>query len=97
MDANRMKELAGIPADAEINVKMLNEMQKPKPGQAFGTNDQDEPTEHTPDELSRIADLLYAAHNVGGRELSQKVFKMLPKSATGEFNYAKWEYVADKA
>jgi len=99
MDAKRMRELAGIPAEAIVETGMLVEMKKPQPGQAFGTNDQGPPENHTPDELSRLADLLYAANIVGGdkgRELAQKVFKLVPDSMKGEFNYAKWEYVASK-
>jgi len=96
MDANRMRELAGLPKERIFEVQMLMEMKKPQPGQSFGTSDQAEPENHTPDELSRAADLLYCAHEVGGKELSQKVFKLLPDSMKGEFNYAKWQYVAEK-
>ena len=96
MDANRIRQLAGIPAEAIVETGMLVEMKKPQPGQAFGTNDQGPPENHTPDELSRLADLVYAANLVGGKELAQKVFKVVPDSMKGEFNYAKWEYVASK-
>lgn len=96
MDTNRIRRLAGIPEDAVVQTGMLVEMKKPQPGQAFGTNDQGPPEDHTPDELSRLADLLYAANVVGGKELAQKVFKLVPDSMKGEFNYAKWEYVASK-
>ena len=96
MDANRIRQLAGIPAEAIVETGMLVEMKKPQSGQAFGTNDQGPPENHTPDELSRLADLVYAANLVGGKELAQKVFKVVPDSMKGEFNYAKWEYVASK-
>ena len=97
MDAKRIRELAGIPAEAIVQTGMLLEMmKKPQPGQAFGTNDQGPPENNTPDELSRVADLVYAANLVGGKELAQKVFKLVPDSMKGEFNYAKWEYVASK-
>jgi hypothetical protein len=43
-----------------------------------------------------VADLLFAAHTIGGKPLAQKVFKLIPDSMKGEFNYAKWEYVAPK-
>lgn len=96
MDANRIRQLAGIPAEAIVEVGMLVEMKKPQPGQAFGTNDQGPPENHSPEELSRLADLVYAAHTIGGKALAQKVFKLVPDSMKGEFNYAKWEYVAPK-
>ena len=98
MDNKRLRELAGLPCeeDSVVEVGMLVEMKKPQPGQSFGTNDQAPPENHTPDQLSRAADMLYCAHEVGGKELAQKVFKLLPGSLKGEFNYAKWEYVAPK-
>jgi hypothetical protein len=96
MDAKRIRQLAGIPEDATVEVGMLVEMKKPQPGQAFGANDQGPPENHSAEELSRLADLVYAAHTIGGKELAQKVFKLVPDNMKGEFNYAKWEYVASK-
>lgn len=97
MDSKRMRELAGISPEVVIETGTLLEMvHKPKPGQKFGKNDRAEPKKHTTDELSRIADLLHCAHQVGDKALSQQVFKLLPDSAKLEFNRANWEYVAPK-
>jgi hypothetical protein len=82
-----MRRLAGLPEERIVESGILLEMNKPQPGQAFGTNDQGPPENNTPDQLSRVADLLYTAHEVGGRELAQKVFRLLPDNTKGEFNY----------
>ena len=97
MDNKRMLRLAGVPVTETIveDVEMLIEMEhKPKAGQAFGTNDQAAPEDNTPEELSRVADLLYAARVVGGKELAKKIFAELSQEIKGEFNYSKWKYVS---
>lgn len=80
---------------AELN-EARNLALKLKPGQKFGSSDQDPPEKHTEHELSRVADLLSAAEKVGGEDLQKKVFALLPSSLKLEFNYAKWSYKATK-
>jgi len=97
MDSNRLRMLAGVAQDTTTKSGVLLEnIQKPKPGQAFGANDQAAPEDYTEDQLSRVADLLYCASQVGGKELAQTVFKALDRKMKGEFNYANWKYVAPK-
>lgn len=96
MDSKRLRELAGLPAGAiTYSGVLLEVMQKPKPGQAFGANDQGPPEDYTEDQLSRLADILYMAGQIEDG-LSQAAFKGLPANLQGEFNYAKWQYVAPK-
>jgi len=68
-------------------------MEKPVEGQMFGCNDQNPPTQYTPYQLSRIADLLYSGHSAGLPESSvQKMFSSLPDAMKLEFNYSCWKY-----
>jgi hypothetical protein len=78
--------------ESEVLDGILEEMDKPVKGKQYGTTDQGKPENHSVEELSRVADLLWAATQVGGRKLSQDVFKLLPQSLRGEFNYANWKY-----
>ena len=69
-------------------------MQKPEVGKKYGCSDQGPPQNTTQWALSRVADMLYAAFQLGGHELMQKVFMTLDDSVKLEFNYARWTYVA---
>lgn len=68
-------------------------MQKPFVGRKFGCSDQQEPINSTVQELSRVADLLYAAYQLGGKEMMVKAFALIDDGQKLEFNYSSWTYV----
>jgi hypothetical protein len=87
-DTNRLRELAGL------KNKPLNEaMSKPQPGQAYGATDTGAPEEHSEEQLSRAADLLYYADQLG---VQKEVWAALPRNLKVEWNYSKWRYVPDR-
>jgi hypothetical protein len=67
-------------------------IEPPFPGRQYGCNDTAPPSQHTAQQLSRLADLLHAAHVLGGPALAQAVFNLVPEMR-GEFNYSNWRYV----
>jgi hypothetical protein len=66
-------------------------MSKPTVGKSYGTTDGGKPEKHTPKELSRLTDALYAAQQAGIDY--KKVFALAPDSMKLEWNYACWKYV----
>lgn len=68
----------------------IGRVTKPTPGRQYGTTDQGPPEDYTEYQLSRIADILYAAQEA---KLDPKKFwKILPDNMKMEWNYAKWKY-----
>lgn len=68
-------------------------MQKPVVGQKYGCSDSG-PSGLSAWTLSRVADLLYAAYCLGGREAMVKAFAIVDDKTKLEFNYSSWTYVA---
>lgn len=89
-----MRSLAGIASDAEVHSAPIQQLKKPYPGMVFGEDGAELPIKHTEDELSRLADLMYAALQQGGQEMVQNVFRLIPSELKAEFSYSRWEYVA---
>lgn len=66
---------------------------KPTHGRQYGCNDTAHPEQHTPAQLSRLTDAMYAAQEAG---LDYKeVFRQAPDSMKLEWNYSNWKYVAE--
>jgi len=77
-------------ADVEANIKEMYDI--PVDGQQFGQSDQGEPKDHTPEELSTLADLLHKGTVVGGKKLARDIFKLVPRPMAYEFNHSVWNY-----
>ena len=93
MDNQRLKQLAGISVEEDSITIILNELYDvPVDGQQFGQSDQGEPKDHTPEELSTLADLLHNGTVVGGKKLARDIFKLIPKPLAYEFNHSVWDY-----
>jgi hypothetical protein len=88
MDKQRLRKLAGL----QESVELIVEMDKPTHGKMMGSTDGDELETHDAEEMSRVADLLWAATQVGGANLRKKVADLLPTSIKGEFTHSKWKY-----
>ena len=61
-------------------------------GKQFGCHDQAPPELNTPEQLSKIHDLLQVAETVGGKILKKQVFNLLDNATKLEFNYSNWRY-----
>ena len=92
MDKNRLREFAGIKIPLVEQAKIIK--RKPRPGQKFGTSDQAPPEDFTEDQLSRLADALWAAQEAGLDP--KKVFKLAPDTMKGEWNFSNWTYQKEK-
>lgn len=68
---------------------------KPYHGKKYGCNDTLPPEFYTANQLSRIADMLYAA-GISGIVTEEAVWQTLPESAKLEFNYSNWSYEAQR-
>ena len=67
-------------------------LSKPFPGRQYGCTDQGGPEDCTEEQLSRLADAMYALQEAG---LDTKVFwDQVPNSMKMEWNWSNWQYVA---
>ena len=81
------KQIAAPSVDNSVKKKM----EKPAVGRKYGCTDTSKPKKFKPEQLSRLADAMYAAQEAG---LDPKdVFALAPDSMKMEWNYSKWVYV----
>ena len=75
---------------------MANKITPKKDGDQLGCTDMGAPEQYTPEQLSRVHDLLLAAQRLEDSAdvpmLTATTFKSLPEALKLEFNYSNWKY-----
>ncbi|MDD5649760.1 MAG: hypothetical protein PHF86_04970 [Candidatus Nanoarchaeia archaeon] len=75
---------------------MANKITPKKDGDQLGCTDMDAPEEYTPEQLSRVHDLLLVAQRLEDSAnvpmLTTQTFRLLPETLKLEFNYSNWKY-----